>query len=384
LWIRKLGNELNIENPIIMERLSITYSLAEQCFDATRSIGLLNLSIGMLESLARHSDVGRLTLLSNDSFTQLDLPPGVEIHRHNEANGRGLRRMIWDQLGVYRAARRSGNDWLFMPKGFVSFLRRCPKKLAAYVPDTMHDYYERTYPGSFSRLECLYLKLSLKAAVRQAKVIFTCSEFTSSELAKLSERWGILPPPMHAIGTGFVPQTFFSGQKQNCLVVIVSPWRHKRTDLALDYLQRWQEDTGFKGNIDCVGSLPKGVSLPPTPPWRLHQRVPEIEYRQMIAQSMALINFSEYEGFGLPPVEAIIAGTCSVYSDVPASREVLSGMGAPFDNASYDNFAQALNRAMQIGPDQLQEWAKKLLERHNWIKGAEKIVQAMLKTDKEV
>lgn len=360
-----------------MSKLSITYSLAEQCFDSTRSIGLLNLSIGMLESIARRPEVERLTLFSNDSFTSLNLPEYVKVELHNEANGRGLKRIFWDQIGVYRAAVKAGNEWLFMPKGFVSFLLHCPLKLAAYVPDIMQDFYERTYPGHFNPLECKYLKLMLRATLRQAKVIFTCSNFTSSELAGLAKRWGITPPPLISIGTGFVPREKFQGEKPDRIMVIVSPWKHKRTDLAIEYLKRWVKENNYDGDIDLVGSLPKGMELPQGK-WHLHSRLPEPEYRKMMAQARALINFSEYEGFGMPPVEAIISGTCSVYSRIPASEEVLQGMGAPFDNNSYESFAQALNFALKVPPEQLDEWAKKLLQMHNWEKGAEKIVRAML------
>jgi glycosyltransferase involved in cell wall biosynthesis len=99
----------------------------------------------------------------------------------------------------------------------------------------------------------------------------------------------------------------------------------------------------------------------------------------MMARSRALINFSEYEGFGMSPVEAILSGTCAVYSDIPASREVLMGLGAPFDNNSYESFAKALDYALTVSPEQLDNEAKILLDRHNWKKGAEKIAIAMLK-----
>lgn len=365
-----------------MKGLRITYSLAEQCFDATRSIGLLNLSVGMCEALCRRQEVERFTLLSNDSFAGLRLPERVRVEVHNEANGRGLRRVLWDQFGVYRAAMRSGNDWLFMPKGFVSFLRRCPVKLAAYVPDVIHDFYERIYPGHFNPLEIKYLKLMLRAAVKQARVIFTCSEFTSRELRDLCRRWGVEPPPLVAIGTGFEPREKHVGEKPNRIMMLVSPWKHKRTDLAMAYLQRWVKESGFDGEVDLVGSLPEGMKLPSDGRWRLHSRVPEPEYRKMMAAARVFINFSEYEGFGIPPVEAILSGTCAVYSDIPASREVLAGMGAPFDNGSYESFKKAIEFAMNVPRDVMCEWEKRLLEMHNWEKGAEKIVKAMLEAER--
>ncbi len=364
-----------------VQKMTMTFSLAEQSFSWTRSIGLLNLSVRMVEHLARRPEMGRLTLLSNDTLKgHVELPASVEVRYHNEANGRGPLRVWWDQWKVYSVAKRTRNDWLFMPKGFVSFVRKCPFKLAAYVPDVMFNHYERTYPGPTS-LEVRYLKLSLKAALRQARVIFTCSEFTSSELARVAGEWGIHPPRLVAIGTGFTDGLKVSVQKENRILVLAAPWPHKKTDLALAYLQRWRKETGFSGQVDWVGSFAKGVSLPELPGWKLFQRVPEGDYRAMVARARALIYFTEYEGFGMPPVEAIVAGTCSVYSDIPATREVMDGMGVAFRNESYESFASALDRAFHTPPEQLQAWASRLLERHDWLKGAERIVQALLQAD---
>ena len=367
-----------------MSGISLTFSLAEQSFSWTRSIGLLNLSMGMLEHVARRPEIGRVTLLSNDTFKgALNLPANVEDQIHNEANGRGLSRMFWDQWKVYSVAKAAGNEWLFMPKGFVSFLRKCPVKLAAYVPDVMFNYYERTYPGKFSKLEAIYLKQSVKAALRQSRVSFTCSEFTNSELTRVAGEWGIKPPKLVAIGTGFTRRLKLDVPKDERIVVLASPFAHKRTDLALAYLERWCKETNFSGRVDWVGGFEKGISLPPLPRWQLHQRVPEKEFREMVARAKALVYFTEYEGFGMPPVESIIAGTCSVYSDIPCTFEVMQGMGARFKNDSYESFSSALKTAMQTPPQQLEEWTDKLLARHNWEIGAEKIVKALIECGRD-
>jgi hypothetical protein len=363
----------------LVNEITLTFSLAEQNFSWTRSIGLLNLSMKMLEHLARRPEFRRLTLLSNDTFKGcLDLPAAVEVRYHNEANGRGLSRVLWDQWKVYSAAKATGNEWLFMPKGFVSFVRKCPAKLAAYVPDVMFiTYYEWTCPARFNRLELLYLKQSLKAALRQAKVIFTCSEFTKAEIVQVAKIWGIQLPKLVAIGTGFTASPNASIEKQDRIVVLASTWAHKRTDLAVKYLERWQRETHYGGRVDWVGSLPQGVILPDFPRWQLHQRVAEPDYRQMLAQARALVYFSEHEGFGMPPVEAIIAGTCSVYSDIATTREVMNGAGMSFQNGSFESFAGALNTALNVSTSQLRIWERELLKRHNWENGAAKIVQAL-------
>jgi len=49
----------------------------------------------------------------------------------------------------------------------------------------------------------------------------------------------------------------------------------------------------------------------------LHARLPEAEFRRRVAEARTIVYFSDYEGFGMPPVEAVIAGTNAVYSDLP-------------------------------------------------------------------
>ena len=49
--------------------------------------------------------------------------------------------------------------------------------------------------------------------------------------------------------------------------------------------------------------------------------------QSVVAHASALCYPSLYEGFGLPPLEALAAGTPVVASDIPAVREVISGAG---------------------------------------------------------
>ncbi len=96
-----------------------------------------------------------------------------------------------------------------------------------------------------------------------------------------------------------------------------------------------------------------------------------------MGRARVVLFFSEYEGFGRPPVEAVLAGACPVYSDIPATREVMSGCGFPFDNADYQSFAAALRQALAAAPAQLRVWADELLALHNWDAVAGRIVVAL-------
>ena len=145
------------------------------------------MSVGLIEALTRRPEFEQLTVLSNrfmrDKFT---VPAGVKVEEHNHAAGRGLGRAWWDQVGVYSAAKRIGHEWLFLPKGFASFTRQCPARLATYIHDAMHDHYARFYPDATSPIESAYFRAAFWSSVKESEIIFTPSQFTLGEITRLA------------------------------------------------------------------------------------------------------------------------------------------------------------------------------------------------------
>jgi hypothetical protein len=175
--------------------MRLTYSMAGQDFVRTKSVGIFNVELGLAERIASRPEFSRFTMLANSTLTEhLRLPPNVRVHFCNQAVAGRLRRLIWDQRGVYQAAARTGNEWLCLPKGFASFVMRCPVKLATYVHDTIHSFYREKYPGSMSTLESAYFFRSLLAPVRHSRVIFTNSEFSRGEILRLARTRALTAP----------------------------------------------------------------------------------------------------------------------------------------------------------------------------------------------
>lgn len=358
--------------------LTLAYSLADQNFATTKSVGIFNLSLQLLEHLAQRQEVGALTVLTNRSLTnRLNLPPSAKVVPHNEAIAGRLRRIAWDQWGVCRAAAKTGHQWLFLPKGFASFLCRCPAPLAVYVHDAMWDFYDQHYTHRLSWLERWYFRHCFRANLRRASVIFTNSQFTRTEVERVAHGWHLATPPIYAVGLGFTAPAIPLPSKQDRVIVLASTAAHKRTDLALTYLARWQDQTAFAGTIDWVGRWPPSLARPDYPRWRYHERLAESEYRVLLSQAHVLVFFSEYEGFGMPPVEAILAGACPVYSSLPVTREVMAGTGCAFANEDYGSFADAMTAALRTTGSQLHTWAEILTQRYDWHEVAAKVVRIL-------
>jgi glycosyltransferase involved in cell wall biosynthesis len=122
-----------------------------------------------------------------------------------------------------------------------------------------------------------------------------------------------------------------------------------------------------------VGSLPKGFVLPSFNNWRVLPRLPTADFNQLLGRSRVLVYFSEYEGFGMPPIEALLHGAAPVYSRIPAMIETSAGLGFPFANDDYASFAAALDAALLCHASQIGAWAASLTARHTWAAAAERI-----------
>jgi glycosyltransferase involved in cell wall biosynthesis len=356
--------------------LSLTYSLADQNFLTTKSVGIFNLSCQLLERLARRPEIQALTVLANSTLEgRLNLPATAGWQRHETAIRGRLQRMLWDQWGVYRAARRTGHEWLFLPKGFASFGAACPARLALYVHDAMLDFYASRYPAGFSRMESWYFRQCFRASLRRAAVIFTNSDFTRHEIERVARRDRLPMPPAATIGIGFTPPGRCPA-KRDIILVLASRYPHKRSDLAVAWMDRWQQRAGGTAEVHWVGSFPERLEVPQRPAWRCHRRLEEADYRALVEAARVLVFFSEYEGFGMPPVEVALAGGCPVYSDIPVTREVMAGAGFAFANDDFESFCHAMNGALAATPGQREAWAGELARRHNWDQVCEKAIAA--------
>lgn len=357
--------------------LKITYSLADQSFQGSISLGIFNISLGLVDGLAAHPSVDKLAILSNNTLTdRLQLSEKVKVIEDNSALQGTLQRAVWDQWGVIRAAQKSNNDWLFLPKGFGPFLFQCSVKLAVYIHDIMPVIYADRYPGSIRKWKQKYYQLCYAATLKKAKVVFTNTHFTQSEIERWAKENKLPCPPILVAGYGFALEPTVS-QKENQILVLVREAAHKRTDIALSFVQRWLAENTFDGKVVCMGRLPKGVTIPDDQRWEFAGQVDSTTALSIMGRSRNVVHFSEYEGFGMPPVEAILVGTCPVYSHVGTSEEAMRGAGCAFQNDSYDSFAAVMSESFSISQDQIRSWATELISYHNWQNVIETVVTGL-------
>ncbi len=265
---------------------------------------------------------------------------------------------------------------------YIPFIRPCP------VICTIHDICFEHYKDIFTKGEYFRNKLLIPYAAKHSAGIVTVSEFSKKDIA---ERYHISPKKIHVVYNAVDPV-----------------FRKMTLDELAAVGVREKYAIGNDPYIISVGNLQPRKNIP-----RLIQaysmykkRHPEKQLKLVIvgkkawmydeilkhAQTdpsnivltgyveredlVALINEARgfvypsiFEGFGIPPLEALACGTQAAVSDIPVMREVLGESTETefFDPLSVESICEAIerlvNKSVIEGAD--------VLRRYSWKKSAE-------------
>jgi len=355
----------------------IYYNLADQGFKSSSraSVGVYNVSVQLGAHL---SEALPCTFLLNAEADLGELAPSA-IKQVVKGGANGLKRMAWDQWGLFSAVDADPKDWLFLPKGFSSFMRKPPCRLAVYIHDVVYTYWRQAYKGYRSPLLHMYFDQGLKASLLKADVVFVNSEFTAGELRRFAEMNRLKKcAPIVRAGIGF--DHLLSAPCEDVrsgLLVYVSSWPHKASGSLFKMMERWQNESGFSEPVYFLGACAQPSEIRTFSNWTVMETLPEEEYRTLLGRVRCTVFNSEYEGFGMPPGESVIQGAVPVYSSIPTLNEVMGDIGFSYVNLNDDSFAHALACALSASENQLAEWRSEFLTRHNWGKVINNIKQVL-------
>jgi glycosyltransferase involved in cell wall biosynthesis len=90
--------------------------------------------------------------------------------------------------------------------------------------------------------------------------------------------------------------------------------------------------------------------------------------------STAFVYPSLYEGFGIPPLEAMACGACVIASAASSIPEVVGGAAVMVDPISVDSLVSAMADVLNMNGDRRAEWVRKGMARakcFDWAKTAQ-------------
>lgn len=214
-----------------------------------------------------------------------------------------------------------------------AYYRRPARPVARHVV-TVHDFtYERFRSGA-----ALWAHHSLKtAAIRAADAVICISEATLRDTLEFCP--SVDPARLHVVGHGVDCTTFFpdtsglaehaiDGMEQTVLFV-GQRVAYKRFDLAVGALKQMPHlRLGFAGPPPTANETALLEQHLPNR-WVWFGRVDNALLRALYASAYAFIFPSDYEGFGLPVLEAMACG-CPVLTSADAALREVGGSSALF------------------------------------------------------
>ena len=102
-------------------------------------------------------------------------------------------------------------------------------------------------------------------------------------------------------------------------------------------------------------------------------RLGDEELFKEIASARYLVLPSKYEGFGLPPLEALCLGTQPIVTDIPVFREVYGGLPVKFFRTEEEL------SALLCTPPEKVDCRQEVLERYNFERTNRLILDRILK-----
>jgi glycosyltransferase involved in cell wall biosynthesis len=210
----------------------------------------------------------------------------------------------------------------------------CPPARRAATVVTVHDLTYLRYPGMVTAASARYRELVPRGLARGA-LVCTPTAAVAAEVAGtyqvaadrvvvtplgVGPAWRSARPPDPGWLAGHgLPARYLlfvgSREPRKGLDVLLAAYRELLADQPGVPPLVLAGPPGWGAALDLAG-LPDGSV-------RLLGYLPESELASLTAGAAAMVFPSRYEGFGLPPLQALACGTPVVASDLPALREVL-------------------------------------------------------------
>jgi glycosyltransferase involved in cell wall biosynthesis len=291
-----------------------------------------------------------------------------------------LPEIAWAQISVPWWLRNHGVSLLHGPYNTVPFAKNCPSVVS------MHDLAWEHHPEYYStRVRSTVLSRQAAWSARHSQAIVTGSEFTRAAIVETYQ-----VPPERVIVAPNAVDPIFTPEAAGRVESVLGP-RGVRGPyvVALGGAARRGLRTAALAWALATESVEPAPQLVTVGPEKLPEservinagRLTDAEWAAVLAGAEAFCYPTEYEGYGMPALEALAAGTPVVCAPVASLPEVVGDTAEFADSTGVTDVAAALGRLLS-DPGRAAERRRAGLERAasmpTWADCAQRHMEAYL------
>jgi glycosyltransferase involved in cell wall biosynthesis len=292
------------------------------------------------------------------------------------APGRGT---WWQQVILPKLVQQSGADVLFAPGYSAPLLCRVPTVVA------IHDVSFAAHPEWFGFREGLRRRVLTRRSARRAARVLTISEFSKSEIVRYL---GVGPERVEVTYPGITsPRPVEPASPASTVLYVGSLFARRHIPELIDGFARAAERHP-QARLEIVGDNRTSPRIDPAAlaaragvaeRCRIRSYVSDSELAMLYGSAELFVFLSDYEGFGLTPVEALAAGVPILMLDTPVAREVCGDAAYFVRSADPALVAQAIDRLLGNTAERTRilSAAPTVLGRYSWTSCARRTLQVL-------
>jgi glycosyltransferase involved in cell wall biosynthesis len=275
------------------------------------------------------------------------LPLLANLHGVRQEVSPGGKGTWWEQTSLRRAVRADRPDIFFAPAYTAPLALGCP------IVVTIHDVSFAAHPEWFRWREGTRRRFLTRRTAHAASAVLTDSEFSRREI---EQRLRVPPNRVTVIAPGVTRRAGCSSSARDPLVLFVGSIFNRRHLPEMIQAFALARASHPSVRLVVVGSdrthpavdlraIARDAGVADSVEIRAY--APHAELDQLYSRATVFVFLSEYEGFGLTPLEALSAGVPIVVLDTPIAREVYGKAARYIDPAdAVEGTARAIRQLL--------------------------------------
>lgn len=241
------------------------------------------------------------------------------------------------------------------------------KPLGIKFISILHDVYYARNPQFYSLKDNILFSTVVPWSLHMANAIVAPSKFIQSEIKDL---FPSLTDKCHVVTEGIdVGLVTRRSRKKKQILVIASKNPRKNIDLAIQsFIQSGLSDH----RLIIVGKTTKTLDTHNNKNISIRGYISDLEMKKLYASSACLLYLSDYEGFGLPVIEALANRTQVIVLDTPINREISRNKATFVKKKDPVHIGKILRESVKHKVSQVV--ARQIIKEFSWDKAARELL----------